>query len=222
MCACLYVVTDGLDSERAGREDGSSSAPARARPTCGCTGRVSAPWPAFIFRAQSYIGMIANVRLISLSSAAGPIWISVRGSNAGDMTTHTQKRNVSSTPNKNPLCCVMTCTLHMQQAVAVALLWHAVMNKSNPLQTTHTRFLYKCNFWLDHLPRATPGCLYSCHTSLSGGLRISARDRDGKCRDQLYGDIHTILKGTHQCHVAVKRIIELARMSLRLGCNAYL
>lgn len=27
-------------------------APARARPTCGCTRRVSAPWPAFIFRAK--------------------------------------------------------------------------------------------------------------------------------------------------------------------------
>lgn len=89
----------------AGREDGSNSAPAQARPTCGCTRRVSAPWPAFIFRAQSYIGMIANVQLISLSSAAGPIWISVRW-NAGSMKTQVKKKTQKKQQpwNKYPLC----------------------------------------------------------------------------------------------------------------------
>lgn len=74
-CACVWVVTDGLDSEKQAERTGVNSAPAWARPTCGCTRRLSAPWPAFIFRAQSYIWLIANVRLISLPSSAGPIWI---------------------------------------------------------------------------------------------------------------------------------------------------
>ena len=87
----------------AGREDGSNSAPARARPTCVCTRRLSAPWPACIFRDQSYIGMIANVRLISLSSSAGPIWISGR-SNACDMKTRGLGNTKPVASSKNPLC----------------------------------------------------------------------------------------------------------------------
>ncbi len=176
ICVCVFVCCDRWPWQwGAVREDGSNSAPARARPTCGCTRRVSAPWPAFIFRAQSYIGMIANVRLISLSSAAGPIWISVRDRTQGTWR-HTHTHTHTSHRHQTKILCVMTCKLHMQQTVAVALLWHSVMKKKQPFTNhTHARFFYKFNSRLHHLPRATPGCLYSCLTSLNGGSVFRCR-----------------------------------------------
>lgn len=69
---------------------------------------------------------------------------------------------------------------------------------------------------------APPSSCNTLYDIAEWGSTFSAQVSDGKCRGQLYGSVHTILKGTHQCHVATKRIIQLACMSSRLGCNAYL
>lgn len=117
----------------AGREDGSNSAPARARPTCGCTRRVSAPWPAFIFRAQRYIGMIANVWLICLLSL---LFLDTNWqSNLNIYEIERQHEDTQVEKNPTKFVCVVTSKLHMKQKVAV-FLWHSATDKTQGESST--------------------------------------------------------------------------------------
>lgn len=75
--------------------------------------------------------------------------------------------------------------VHRQQGLIVAFLWREATNETvNKPQTPDST----ADFKLHRLVRATPAL------HLQTGLHISAQDGDGKCRGQLHGDIHTILK----------------------------
>lgn len=144
-------------------------------------------------------------------------------SNAGSMKTRGQREKNKNASNRNPLCYDLQ-VAHAAEGSCVSL---TVSNG----QDTSGRQHFTNHKTPDSITSLTSGCtaFFSRYTWLPSvalrhrlGVRISAQNGDGKRCDQLYGDIHTVLKGTHQCHVAEKRIIELACMSLRLGCNAYL
>lgn len=213
-CWSVSVLWQMALTARSMQRGRSKSAPARARPTCGCMRRVSAPWPAFIFRAQSYIGMIANVRLISLKRSRTDLNIcEIERRQHED--TQVEKKKFHQTS----ILCVAACKVHMQLRV---FLWHSEKDKDQriTLETTHTPVSTRsltsdCTTYLVlHLA----AFIVAIHHQM--GRRISAQDSDENVMTNY--TVTYNLKGTYQRHVAVKRIIELACMSLRLGCNAYL
>lgn len=70
-CVFVCVVTDGLDSEKQAERTAVTALLLEPGPHVGARGDSPLPDLHVFLEAQSYIGMIANVRLISLSSSAG-------------------------------------------------------------------------------------------------------------------------------------------------------
>lgn len=118
VCVCvLWQMALTVRSRQRGLE---YSAPARARPTCGCSRRVSTPWPACIFRAQSYIEIIANVGLIALLGSEN-----LNAGNIKDAGVH-RLRKLSDKDRNRLLKTVNSRCKHTQRAsnAAVATVWH--------------------------------------------------------------------------------------------------